>query len=397
MAIVKVIYKSTVQVALTSCHRNPQATSMLVNTMMKLVNTRGQSNCNMILARPLTQSTQANQKVTNANQQQLIPIARNISFRQCQNNQLKASRASAKASYSVAAANPVSQFVETWEILDPQSNERLSPLESLKKKTKDVVERRELAARSHYYGQSFNETQTITTERKLVVLMSWLEAQEKHIEKYRQFYLERGFDVLNVKTSSLDLLLPTRGAKKISQDFIRFMIEKEYTDVVYHGFSVGGYMFGQVLLDSDQCEAQIRDRLRGSIRGLIFDSLVPFEGICVGVANSITQNQYAAKLIENFLKLYLVLGQKIATKYYEESSKKVWGGPLKCPSLFFCSKDDNISDYRIVTKLIDTWKNLGIETHKMTVESSPHVQIFLKHHDAYVEQAEQFLRRIKLL
>lgn len=226
--------------------------------------------------------------------------------------------------------------------------------------------------------------------------MSWLEAKEKHIEKYRQFYLDRGFDVLNVKTSPLDLLLPNVGAKKISKDFVRFLVEKQYSDVVLHGFSVGGYMFGQVLLDIDKQQPAIREKILNSVRGILFDSIVPLEGICVGVANSITSNPLGAKLLENLLRVYLFLGHRIATKSYLEVSEKVWGGPLKCPTLFLMSKDDKISDHKIVERLAGDWINMGIECHKMIVENSPHVQIFTKHNKEYVEKVESFLRRIKM-
>lgn len=337
-------------------------------------------------------------QVTNANNQQLIPIARNISFRQCiQSGQNGSSK---HAQFSISVGNPTSQFISAD--LDSsifadhrEQEERESPFATLKRKAKDAVEKRETKSKK-YYGQSFNETLATSTERRLVVLMSWLEAKEKHIEKYRQFYLDRGFDVLNVKTSPLDLLLPNVGAKKISQDFVRFLVEKQYSDVVLHGFSVGGYMFGQVLLDIDKEEEQVRENLLQSIRGLVFDSLVPFEGTCVGVANSVTANPLAAKILENMLKLYLKLGHGIATKHYLTSSEKVWGGPLKCPSLFLLSKDDRISDYRIVERLAEVWAKLGIETQMLLVDSAPHVQIFNKHHDAYVEKVESFLKHIKV-
>lgn len=274
--------------------------------------------------------------------------------------------------------------------------DRESPLTVLKRKAKDAVEKREQAAKSQYYGQSFNETLSTSCERRLVVLMSWLEAKEKHIEKYRQFYLDRGFDVLNVKTSPLDLLLPNVGAKKISKDFVRFMVDKQYSDVVLHGFSVGGYMFGQVLLDIDKQEEGVKQKVLNSIRGLVFDSLVPFEGTCIGVSRSITQNKALAKVIEYVLKMYLVLGHNIATKYYLEASEKVWGGPLKCPSLFIMSKDDVISDHKIIERLASVWSKLGLETQKMVVDSAPHVQIYQKHQEEYVNRIEKFLKHIKI-
>lgn len=325
-------------------------------------------------------------QVTTANNQSLIPIARNISFRKCNQNQ--------QATANFITDHP-SIFVNEEDYVEQPP--RASPFDILKKKAKDAAEKRELAAKSKYYGQSFNETlSAVTNERRLVVLMSWLEAQEKHIEKYRQFYLDRGFDVLNVKTSALDLLLPARGAKKISKDFARFMVEKQYSDVLLHGFSVGGYMFGQVLLDIDKQNQEMRKKFIDSIRGIVFDSLVPFEGICVGVANSITSNKLMAKVLEQMLRVYLLLGHNIATKYYCEASEKVWGAPLRCPTLFLSSKDDNISDYKIIERLATVWSNLGIECHKMTVDHAPHVQLFTKHNKAYVESVEKFLKRIKM-
>lgn len=283
-----------------------------------------------------------------------------------------------------------------YVVADEKGQQSESTLEALKRRAKDVKEKRELAAKSKYYGQSFNESMATSSERRLVILLSWLQAKEKHIEKYRQFYLDRGFDVLNVKTSPWDLLLPNIGARKISQDFVRFMIDKQYSNVVLHGFSVGGYMFGRLLLEIDQHNQETRERLLNSIKGIVFDSLVPLEGTCIGVANSITRNQIAATIIEQLLRLYLFLGHNIATKYYEEASEKVWGGPLTCPTLFLMSKDDKISDHKIVERLARDWDALGIETHKMLVDSSPHVQLFQKHNKEYVEQVENFLKRIKM-
>lgn len=340
-----------------------------------------------------------NFQVTTANNQQLVPIARNISFRQCRSNeQVRNTKTNAQASFSISASSPTNNFISNNyndSLFTDELGERDSPFKILKKKAKDVVEKKEVASMK-YYGQSFNETLSASTERRLVVIMSWLEAKEKHIEKYRQFYLDRGFDVLNVKTSPLDLLLPKVGAKKISQDFVRFMVEKQYSNVLLHGFSVGGYMFGQILLDIDKQEEQVKQNLLNSIQGIVFDSLVPFEGTCIGVANSITNNKYAAKTIESLLRLYLLVGHRFATKYYLESSDKVWGGPLRCPTLFLQAKDDKISDYKIIERLENVWKGFGIETRTVLFDSAPHVQIFTKHQAEYVKNIEKFLKHIKM-
>lgn len=281
------------------------------------------------------------------------------------------------------------------ESLFDEREERLSPLESLKKKAKNVVEKRETNAKNTYYGQSLTLSAP-TTERRLVVLMSWLKAKEKHIEKYRQFYLDRGFDVLNVKTSPRDLLFPTIGAKKISKDFIRFMAEKQYSNVVVHGFSVGGYMFGEVLLELEKMDAKVKQNFIDSIHGVIFDSMCPLEGLYVGVARSMTNSELGSKLLANVLKFYLFLTHNFATKHYIASSKKVWEDPLKCPALFLQSTADPVSDYKVIENLENGWKRRGVDTRRMLVDGAPHVQLYQMHRDEYVKYVEKFLERIKM-
>lgn len=401
MIIVKVINQRVVQVALAGPHQ-PSAPCHLFNSMLATRNSKRFA----LATRGLVQSASQNQKVTNANNQQLIPIARNISFRQCQSADRKRNTTNTKASFSSISGSPagaqfmganLDSYILVGEDEEHHHQQSESPMEILNRRAKAIREKRELASKSKYYGQSFNQAMAATSsERRLVVLLSWLEAKEKHIEKYRQFYLDRGFDVLNVKTSPLDLLLPNVGASKISRDFVRFMTEKQYSNVVLHGFSVGGYMFGRLLLEVDKLDTEDRRKLLNSIQGLVFDSLVPFEGTCVGVANSITSNPLGAKFLEQMLKLYLYLGHEIATKHFLQASDKVWGGPLKCPSLFIMSKDDKISDHRIIQRLASVWNSLGLETDQMVVDKSPHVQIFHKHHNQYVDKVEDFLKRINL-
>uniref|UniRef100_A0A6G1S4J9 Transmembrane protein 53 n=2 Tax=Aceria tosichella TaxID=561515 RepID=A0A6G1S4J9_9ACAR len=410
MIIIKIVNQQLVQVAFAGHQPGRQLLSAA------LASRNNKKQLGSIFARTLVQSSAQSQKVTNANNQQLIPVARNISFRQCQHSQHDNSgrhrrptsaSSTAQAPYSISAAQYVST-TDPYIVIDDEEHDvgslqnkqqhRESPFEVLKRHAKDAKERRDLSAKSRYYGQSFEEamaTSGETSERRLVVLLSWLEAKEKHIEKYRQFYLDRGFDVLNVKTSPWDLLLPNVGARKISEDFVRFMVEKQYSNVVVHGFSVGGYMFGRFLLEMDKFESELRGKLLNSIRGIIFDSLVPLEGIAPGVSRSITQNPLGAKVLEKLIEVYLDVAKNIATKHYVEASKKVWAGPLRCPTLFLMSKDDNISDHRIVERLASVWSNLGIECRRMLVDSSPHVQLFTKHHESYVKQVDNFLKHIK--
>lgn len=384
MLVIKIVNQRVVQAAFT----NPKAGCQAVNS---LLSSEGRNNQFLQFARTLVQSTSQNQKITVANNQsaQLIPIARNISFRQCQIADLIGSHR------DVARASFLAHDIE-----HPSRQEGdvgvASPLDALRKKARSAVERRDSVVKGKYYGQIFNEAIAGVNERRLVVLMSWLQAQEKHIEKYRQFYLERGFDVLNVKTSPYDLLLPGLGATKIAQDFVRFLEEKQYSQVMLHGFSVGGFMFGQLLLELEKCKPETRNQVLQSIRGMVFDSLVPLEGIFAGVATVTTNTKLAADMVKNLLHMYIYLTHSFTNKYYQAASEVVWSGPLNRPSLFLLSKEDHVADHQIVERLIKIWSEKGIDTKTILWDHSPHVMHFKTHHDAYVDEVDKFMQRIDM-
>lgn len=251
------------------------------------------------------------------------------------------------------------------------------------------------AAAVQVEGATFRANQSVD-QRKLVILMSWLEAKEKHIVKYRKFYLDRGFDVLSVKTSASDIILPGIGPQQISRDFIKFMAEKQYSNVMIHGFSVAGFMWSQVLLELDRRESEVRKNLLNSIRGCIFDSLITAENVSVGVANGVTRNKILAKVYESLMKVYLVVGYRIATRHYIAGTERIWSGLSGCRALFFMSRDDVIADQKVAMKLSEAWRSKGIDSRDIVVDGAPHVQIFKTYPERYVKEVENFLKLIKL-
>lgn len=50
-------------------------------------------------------------------------------------------------------------------------------------------------------------------DKPMVILLPWLLAKRKHILKYASFYLDQGFDVLNVECSPWQVLWPLKGVK----------------------------------------------------------------------------------------------------------------------------------------------------------------------------------------
>lgn len=49
--------------------------------------------------------------------------------------------------------------------------------------------------------------------RPLVVMLAWMLARHKHLAKYAQIYLKRGYDVLTVSITPWQLLWPMKGCQ----------------------------------------------------------------------------------------------------------------------------------------------------------------------------------------
>lgn len=157
--------------------------------------------------------------------------------------------------------------------------------------------------------QSYAKT---TAKRPLLLLFAWMLSKDKHIEKYRQFWYERGFDVMTVRTSPMDLLLPAVGGARIASTVFDFLthIQPRYDQVLVHAFSVGGYQLSEFMfklmgeIKKGDARAEL---LMKSIQGMIIDSCVFSEDCAPGLSRAITRHPIYQPIIEasisNFLKL----------------------------------------------------------------------------------------------
>nr|CAD7199104.1 unnamed protein product [Timema douglasi] len=233
--------------------------------------------------------------------------------------------------------------------------------------------------------------------RPLVVLLAWLMAREKHLMKYASFYLEQGFDVLMVNTTPWQFLWPVKGSQTmdvldidvsgdttrvfyvsrihrlitlvtilqenvVAGELLEFLhLNKCYQKMLLHGFSVGGYMWGETLLKiipEPQRYTHVVDRIVGQI----WDSAVDISEIPVGVPRAIFQRN-------------LVL-QATAEKYIRRVNIYVMAADfVSC----VMAADFVSSTY------VKCW------------DKSPHVGHFRKHPKEYVTELATFLDRLGLV
>jgi len=122
---------------------------------------------------------------------------------------------------------------------------------------------------------TFYSCNSVETDEKrpLLVLFAWLFAKERHLDKYRKLYIQKGFDVLTVKIQVLDFLIPSRGSHIVAQNIVDFLRDHDskYPTFIFHAFSVGAYQMGEVFVHLRKYENQtVLDKTQQSLKGNVF-------------------------------------------------------------------------------------------------------------------------------
>lgn len=238
-------------------------------------------------------------------------------------------------------------------------------------------------------------------KRPLVMMMTWLGAEEKHIEKYRQMYFQRGFDILTVKTNPMDLVFPKNGARQIARNAIDALQNQlgQYDRVLIHAFSVGSYQLGEMLNKINELPEDKREKLLKRIKGVAMDSIAPVKGAAPGIATTVSpKNKFVAKMLENFMRSFLVVAYPTTTKYFNSANDAIFGNhTLLKPTLVMVSKVDPIGKWQDNKDVADTWRRNGAPdvTFKCW-DDSAHVKHMLEHREEYEGLVDELLEKIDI-
>ncbi|XP_055919508.1 uncharacterized protein LOC129951408 isoform X1 [Eupeodes corollae] len=223
------------------------------------------------------------------------------------------------------------------------------------------------------------------TGNPLVLIMSWLLAKQKHLRKYAEIYTELGFDVLVVHITPWQLLWPTKGTQLVAADTLKFLENNStYAPIVVHGFSVGAYQFGEMMLmmSRDMKRYQpILDRMISQV----WDSAADITEIPVGLPKSIfPKNPRMESALRNYVMYHLKTFHNQATVHYMRSSQMFHSTLLKAPALFLVSKNDVIGPESSNRAVTDNWERANIKVEFKCWENSLHAAHYIRHRDEYL-------------
>lgn len=227
----------------------------------------------------------------------------------------------------------------------------------------------------------------------VVLILSWMGAQQKHLARYRQFYEDLGYEVHYVLNDLRTAIVPSASraqAKKVGQ-----FIEDQPAGrpVFVHAFSIGTGIYG-LLLDSLRHEKERFDELRERVAGVVFDSgPAPIFPKDVAKGLHTVCPMISKAMWEPIASTFFFLTK--ARHFYSKSEDALRKIQFPVPQLYFYSGDDKIiSNLKLaVEEFIDKNKQRGVEVYNKFWEKSVHASHLKVHPDEYLANLTSFINR----
>jgi len=228
--------------------------------------------------------------------------------------------------------------------------------------------------------------------RPLVVMLAWMLAKKKHINKYCEFYVRRGCDVLTVNITPWQLLWPVSGSQVVAGEVLRFLhVDAGCKPLILHGFSVGGYVWGEVMVKMNQ-ERERYKHIVDRIIGQTWDSAADVTELQVGLPLAVfPRNPILRMALGKYIAYHLKAFDEEATSHYIRSSQMFHTTLVHRPALLLLSKTDPVGSLSSNLRLKDTWESMGMKVNWKCWDDSKHVSHYLKYKDEYIEILEKFL------
>jgi hypothetical protein len=236
------------------------------------------------------------------------------------------------------------------------------------------------------------------SQRPVVILLSWLGAQQRHMVKYAEWYRDRGYDVITLFNGLQTALIPAFSRRQALR-VLHLMDEiPENRPIVVHSFSIGTGIYGYMLDIIQRGQYVTEDmgrKLQRQIRGVIFDS-----GPGHMQASSLAQGLYAAcpkvgyrvwNAVAEALFRFLNVAEGFRAAEHALQNVQL----PSVPQLYLYSLDDSIvKDLdKSVREYIDAQRRRGLEVYQKVWEQSQHATHFKVHPEEYKAQVESFLKR----
>ncbi|AWO98112.1 DUF829 domain containing protein [Scophthalmus maximus] len=249
---------------------------------------------------------------------------------------------------------------------------------------------------SHTNASSHNQPDSASTSRPLLLFFPWLGAKPVAVAKYRDLYLDRGLDVLVVRSGVMHFLWPRWGLD-YGREVMNILEEPQFSGrpVLVHASSIGGYTFTQILILIAQGQGNYAG-LAQRVIGQICDSLVvgTLEHMAIGLGKTLVPRLEG--FVKNTALFYFWLFKTHTADFYNNSIRVFQNSPVTAPALFYFSEDDALCDPVAMEKVIDLWRARGVAVESRKWKESTHAAHMRRHPRDYMSTLEKFLRPLAI-
>ena len=293
----------------------------------------------------------------------------------------------------------------------------------------------------HASNHPFDRTITQKASSSLVVLLGWLGAEQKHLNKYADWYTSRGIKAITFILPTKDLLSPrvfyktAKHADLLSKDMFKWLKSSPQDDaekqgngskqIIFHIFSNTGWLMYGVILERIIGKGECDDFVK-KIKGCIVDSapcvkLDPrvwasgfFAAFLKRQSISTYSNEYntasnelgygsvlikkpnlkevvLVTMLEKFFSLFLKV-PCVKKRLNELEFVLAHKQPVSCPHLYMYSSSDTVIPVGLIKAFIEEQKKIGRLVRSCDFKYSPHVDHFRSFPEKYSEQLAKFLK-----
>ena len=124
----------------------------------------------------------------------------------------------------------------------------------------------------------------------IACLLSWVGGGKRALRKYSSLYTSRGIDVVALHTKPAHVYRPISKGRQTMAEIVDCLTSPDGgagRPLLIHGFSAGGFMYGNLLCELGSRGEAGADFIR-RIKGLAFDSPVDLNGVPFGLSRAIT-------------------------------------------------------------------------------------------------------------
>lgn len=226
----------------------------------------------------------------------------------------------------------------------------------------------------------------------VVVILSWMGAQQKNLRRYTKIYEDLGYEVVCVLNDVKTAMWPSSSKEQAMKIGSFLEGQPEDRPVLIHAFSIGTGIYG-LLLDSIRNEQEKFDRFRKQVVGVVFDSgPAPIFPDDVATAMHMVCPMFPKNVWQKVTQMFFWVSR--ARQSYGKSEDALRKSQFKAPQLYFYSQDEVIPGMvTAVEEFMEKNKQRGVEVYKKFWDKSAHAMHLKLHPEEYAQNLNAFVTR----